>query len=62
MSVYLGVDFHTRTQTVCWCDQADGLVHRRTLDHQHDDFLKKPLRIRPQPLQSTAFNFSLDKW
>jgi transposase len=37
MSVYLGVDFHARTQTVCWCDQADGLVHQRTLDHQHDD-------------------------
>jgi hypothetical protein len=37
MSVYLGVDFHARTQTVCWCDQADGIVHQRTLDHQHDD-------------------------
>jgi transposase len=37
MSVYLGVDFHARTQTVCWCDQADGLVHLRTLDHEHDD-------------------------
>ena len=37
MSVYLGVDFHTRTQTVCWCDTTDGLIHRRTLDHQRDD-------------------------
>jgi len=37
MSVYLGVDFHARTQTVCWCDQADGLVHLRTLHHEHDD-------------------------
>jgi len=27
MSVYLGVDFHARTQTVCWCDTADGLIH-----------------------------------
>ncbi len=37
MSVYLGVDFHARTQTVCWCDTADGQIHQRTLDHQHDD-------------------------
>ena len=37
MSVYLGVDFHARTQTVCWCDTADGLVHQHTLDHQKDD-------------------------
>ncbi|HEY1468960.1 MAG TPA: IS110 family transposase [Candidatus Acidoferrum sp.] len=37
MSVYLGVDFHARTQTVCWCDEADGLIHQRTLDHQRDD-------------------------
>jgi transposase len=37
MSVYLGVDFHARTQTVCWCDTTDGLIHRRTLEHQRDD-------------------------
>jgi hypothetical protein len=37
MSVYLGVDFHARTQTVCWCDTADRLIHRRTLDHPQDD-------------------------
>jgi len=37
MSVYIGVDFHTRTQTVCWCDTADGVIHQRTLDHQQDD-------------------------
>jgi len=37
MSVYLGVDFHARTQTVCWCDTTDGLVHQHTLDHQKDD-------------------------
>jgi transposase len=37
MSVYLGVDFHARTQTVCWCDTADGVIHQRTLDHQQDD-------------------------
>jgi transposase len=37
MSVYLGVDFHARTQTVCWCDTADGLIQQRTLDHQQDD-------------------------
>jgi len=37
MPVYLGVDFHARTQTVCWCDTADGVIHQRTLDHQRDD-------------------------
>ncbi len=37
MPVYLGVDLHVRTQTVCWCDTADGEIHQRTLDHRHDD-------------------------
>jgi hypothetical protein len=37
MSVYLGVDFHARTQTVCWCDISDRLVHQRVLDHQRDE-------------------------
>jgi transposase len=37
MSVYLGVDFHARTQTVCWCDTSDRLVHQRVLDHQRDE-------------------------
>jgi hypothetical protein len=34
MGVYLGVDLHTRTQTVCWCDTADGEIQQRKLDHQ----------------------------
>lgn len=37
MPVYLGVDLHVRTQTVSWCNTVDGVVHQRTLDHQHDD-------------------------
>lgn len=37
MPVYLGVDFHARTQTVCWCDTEDGVIHQRTLDHEQDD-------------------------
>ena len=37
MPVYLGVDLHVRTQTVSWCDTADGVIHQRTLDHQQDD-------------------------
>lgn len=37
MTVYLGVDLHVRTQTVCWCDTADGMIHQRSLDHQRDD-------------------------
>ena len=35
--VFLGVDFHARTQTVSWCGTANGVVERRTLDHRTDD-------------------------
>ncbi len=35
--VFLGVDFHARTQTVSWCDTANGIIERRTLDHRTDD-------------------------
>jgi transposase len=35
--VFLGVDFHARTQTVSWCDTANGVIERRTLDHRTDD-------------------------
>ncbi len=37
MTVYLGVDLHVRTQTICWCNTGDGVVHERTLDHTQDD-------------------------
>lgn len=37
MPVYVGVDFHVNTQTVCWMDTADGEIHQRTLDHQRED-------------------------
>ena len=37
MGLYLGVDFHARTQTVCWCDTADGVIQQRTLDHRSED-------------------------
>ncbi len=37
MTVYLGVDLHTRSQTVCWCDTTDGEIHQRTLDHRSED-------------------------
>ena len=37
MPVYIAVDFHARSQTVCWCDTANGEIHLRTLDHQRDD-------------------------
>jgi hypothetical protein len=35
--VFLGVDFHARTQTVSWCDTANGVIERRTLDHRTED-------------------------
>jgi hypothetical protein len=37
MAVYIGVDLHVRTQTVCWMDTADGELHERVLDHERDD-------------------------
>lgn len=37
MGVYIGVDFHARTQSVCWCDTATGEIQERVLDHQRDD-------------------------
>ncbi len=37
MPVYVGVDFHVKTQTVCWMDTADGEIHQQTLDHQRQD-------------------------
>ncbi len=37
MTVYCGVDFHARSQTVSYCDTADGEVKRRDLHHQKDD-------------------------
>ncbi|MGH9578723.1 MAG: IS110 family transposase, partial [Terriglobales bacterium] len=37
MAVYVGVDFHVKTQTVCWMDTADGEMHQHTLDHQRED-------------------------
>src|SRR5256885_11496813 len=42
MGVFLGVDFHARTQTVCWCDTADGVVQQRTLDHRREDVRALP--------------------
>jgi transposase len=34
MAVYIGVDLHTRTQMVCWCDTADGEIHEQELEHE----------------------------
>jgi len=33
MPVYIGVDFHTRTQTVCWCDTATGECGEQELEN-----------------------------
>ncbi len=37
MTIYCGVDFHARQQTVCYCDTRDGEDHLRELDHERDD-------------------------
>lgn len=37
MAVYIGVDLHVRTQTLCWCSDQDGEQQQAVLDHQRDD-------------------------
>lgn len=37
MAVYIGVDLHVRTQTLCWVDETGGEQHHVTLDHERDD-------------------------
>jgi transposase len=37
MTIYCGVDFHARSQTIAYCDSLDGEVHLQQLDHQRDD-------------------------
>lgn len=37
MTIYCGVDFHARQQTVAYCDTADGGLHLREPDHVRDD-------------------------
>jgi transposase len=37
MTMYCGVDFHARQQTICYCDTADGLIQCRELHHDKDD-------------------------
>jgi len=37
MTVYCGVDFHARQQTISCCDTVTGEVQRVELDHQRDD-------------------------
>jgi transposase len=40
MSVYCGVDFHSRQQFVVWCDTTDGEIHSIKLDHSEIDQLR----------------------
>ena len=37
MTVYIGVDFHARCQTIVWMDDANGEIHQVELDHRKDD-------------------------
>lgn len=37
MTLYCGVDFHSRRQTVCYCNTADGEVRIKDLHHYEDD-------------------------
>jgi transposase len=37
MTVYCGVDFHSRRQTICYCNTEDGEVKIKDLHHYEDD-------------------------
>jgi hypothetical protein len=37
MTIYSGVDFHARQQTICFCDTAGGEVCLRELHHDRND-------------------------
>ena len=37
MTLYCGVDFHSRRQTVCYCNTTDGEVMIKDLHHYEDD-------------------------
>lgn len=37
MTLYCGVDFHSRRQTVCYCNTLDGEVKIKDLHHYEDD-------------------------
>lgn len=37
MTLYCGVDFHSRRQTVCYCNSKDGEVKIKDLHHYDDD-------------------------
>ena len=37
MTIYCGVDFHARQQTICYCETTDGGIQCRELHHEQDD-------------------------
>jgi hypothetical protein len=37
MTVYCGVNFHSRRQTVCYCNTTDGEVRVKDVDNYTDD-------------------------
>lgn len=37
MTLYCGVDFHSRRQTICYCNTADGEVNVKDLHHYDDN-------------------------
>ncbi len=37
MTVYCGVDFHARCQTISYLDTSDGEAHQQELRHQQED-------------------------
>ncbi len=50
MTVYCGVDFHSRRQTVCYGNTADGEVRVKDLNHYADDVRSFYEQFRGEPV------------
>ncbi|MDQ3255352.1 MAG: hypothetical protein M3R15_15880 [Acidobacteriota bacterium] len=40
MTIYCGVDFHTRQQLIKWCDTQDGAIKEQRLFHNSLDSVR----------------------
>ena len=44
MTVYIGVDFHARQQTISYLTTEDGQIQRTRLEHLADDIVHQNVR------------------
>lgn len=41
MAINCGVDFHSRQQTIAWCDTRDGEIHITNLTHHDGELVRR---------------------